>query len=320
MRLPSDQPSKLVTADFYKRVDSKLSDLDVRGAVRLLSTEESFAKFSVTTFNTLQEKHPTPPTTVPTHQSPKPSDDALQVTQVQVRKSVMSFASGSAAGSDGFRPQYLKDLLSISAGNVSTDVISALTDLMNFMLRGEVNPTVSKYLYGASLCDMVSKLNVWYQDDGTLSDSPDIVLKDFAHLIQLSKEIGLEINPSKCELHFSSGQIDIEVVRKFNILAPGIRVVNDEDFNLLGAPILVPGLEKMASSVFDKVFLMFDRLQNLKAHSAFYLLKNCFAVPKFNYLIRTSPYWSHRGILKQFNDKLKDTLEGILNLKLENKN
>ena len=56
---------------------------------------------------------------------------------------------------------------------------------------------------------------------------------------------------------------------------------------------------------------MFDR---------FIHLKNCFVVPKFNYLIRTSPYWSHSGILKQFNDKFKDTLEGILDLKQENKN
>ncbi|KAJ6639200.1 hypothetical protein Bhyg_11942, partial [Pseudolycoriella hygida] len=60
--------------------------------------------------------------------------------------------------------------------------------------------------------DMESELNVWYQDDGTLSDFPDVVLADFAHLIDLSKDIGLIINPSKCELHFASGDVDSDVV------------------------------------------------------------------------------------------------------------
>lgn len=66
--------------------------------------------------------------------------------------------------------------------------------------------------------DIESELIVWYQDDGTTSDLAHIVLNDFAHLIELSNDIGLKINPSKCELFFHSGKIDNEVVQKLNSL------------------------------------------------------------------------------------------------------
>lgn len=63
---------------------------------------------------------------------------------------------------------------------------------------------------------------------------------------------------------------------------------------------------------------MFDRLKNLKVHSAFFLLKNCFAVPKLNYLIRSSPFCLNESVIKRYDDKLKETLQGILNLSLLN--
>lgn len=48
--------------------------------------------------------------------------------------------------------------------------------------------------------DVESDLNLLYLDDGSLCDEPEIVLEDFARLIQSSKELGLEVNPAKCEL------------------------------------------------------------------------------------------------------------------------
>lgn len=47
---------------------------------------------------------------------------------------------------------------------------------------------------------MQSELNVWYLDDGTLCDLPDKVLADFKNLIEQSTFLGLDVNPSKCEL------------------------------------------------------------------------------------------------------------------------
>jgi hypothetical protein len=39
-----------------------------------------------------------------------------------------------------------------------------------------------------------SELNIWYLDDGTLADYPEVVLSDFKKVINLSRKIGLELN------------------------------------------------------------------------------------------------------------------------------
>lgn len=55
------------------------------------------------------------------------------------------------------------------------------------------------------ITSLSSGFNVWYLDDGTLCDDPDVVLKDFEQIIEKAKKIGLEINPSKCEIFFCNG-------------------------------------------------------------------------------------------------------------------
>lgn len=458
--------NELKAADFYKRIENKISDFDIKGAVRLISSDDTFAPYNEDTLNSLRAKHPPPSRILSMPTPPSPSDDHFQVTSDQVKRAISRLHSGSASGPDGSRPQFFKDLISISAGSAATEVLSAITDLCNFMLRGEVNSIACKFLYGASLCaltkkqggirpiavglsirrlvsqlaclhakgiigdyfgfkqlgfgvkqgceaavhavrtfvtkpenidkvtlkidfvnaynsverdvilhsvkaktpllykyfwqcyaspsvlsynsntilsavgsqqgdpaaaflfplaiqhivdEIESKLNVWYQDDGTISDLPHIVLNDLAHLIELSNDIGLKINPSKCELFFHSGTIADEIVQKFNSLAPGIKIVSAENFNLLGAPILDEGFDNMALPIIEKVKTMFGRLENMHAHSAFFLLKNCFAIPKLNYLIRSSPAWKFNNFTDSFDNLLKVTLESILNIKLEDK-
>jgi hypothetical protein len=50
-----------------------------------------------------------------------------------------------------------------------------------------------------------SQLNIGYLDDGTLADYPEVVLSDFKKVINLSQEIGLELNFNKCEIFCCSG-------------------------------------------------------------------------------------------------------------------
>lgn len=435
LQVPIDQRSNLKTADFYKRVESKVADFDIKGAVKLLSSSESFAPTNVNTLQQLQSKHPQPSRIL--HMPPPPliSDDCLQVTQYLVKKAISSFANGSGSGPDGFRPQFFKDIISLSAGNAGTEALKAITDLSNFMLRGLVNKVVCKYLYGGTLCafnkeiggirpiaiglsirrlvsklackhaeeaigtyfgnkqlgfnvkqgcegavyatrtyvanakgtrkvllkidyknafnsserdnmlngvklktpqlykyfwqcyseptllsydssiiessvgaqqgdpaggflfslsihpvieEIESDLNLWYLDDGTICDVPEVVLEDFC----------LSVGPSRQ-------------------VCPGIRVVNESDLCLLGAPIFDTGFEKASSSLLETATTMFDRLKNLQAHTAFFLLKNCFAIPKLTYFIRASPVWKFENFINTFDDLVKNTLESILNVRLD---
>lgn len=67
-----------------------------------------------------------------------------------MKRAINNFAGGS--GPDGFRPQFFKGLISIFAGNVGFDFLTETAELINFMLRGEDNEVIFKFMDGASLC------------------------------------------------------------------------------------------------------------------------------------------------------------------------
>lgn len=456
------QTEKFVTASLKKRVEAKVSDFDIKGAIRLLCSEDSFAPMNQNTIDAMKSKHPEPSRTL---EFPTPPDDdnCLQVDEKDVEKSIMSFGSGSAAGTDGFYPQYFKDFISVSAMDARKDSLTIITELSNFMLRGKVNDEITQYLYGASLCaltkkdggirpiavglsirrlvsklacsqvndeigkylfpvqlgfgtkqgceaavhatrsylnvnvgkfkillmidfknafnsierdsmlinvkqripklypylwqcyrnssllyfgeeiivskigaqqgdplgpllfsltihemirNLKSELNVWYLDDGTICDDPDIVFADFQRLISESKKLGLQINPSKCELFFCSDVIDQRIVSKFEDICPGICIITKEDLNLLGSPIFEEGFGKFSAKIFEKLKIMFERLKILNSHTSLFILRNCLAIPKLIYLIRTSPAWKFETFLDSFDYEIKELLERILNVDL----
>ena len=117
------------------RVTAKLEEGDVKGAVRLASSEDSIAKRCDATLASLREKHlpPHPQSIIP----PCPtSSDASHITlsEEDILRSIMSFPNGSAGGPDGLRPQHLKDLISTSAGAGGPVLLRALTDLVNIIV------------------------------------------------------------------------------------------------------------------------------------------------------------------------------------------
>lgn len=86
----------------------KLEDGDVKGAVRLLCSDDRLAFPDESTFDDLRRLHPTaPPDRRP---APTTNTPPLQVSPSAVRAAIQSFPNGSSAGPDGLRPQHLKDL------------------------------------------------------------------------------------------------------------------------------------------------------------------------------------------------------------------
>jgi hypothetical protein len=88
-----------------------------------------------------------------------------------------------------------------------------------------------------------SQVNIWYLDDGTLADYPEVVLSDFKKVINLSQEIGLELNFNKCEIFCCSEDTDLKVIKEFQNLAPGIKICDRESLSLLGSPIFDQGFK-----------------------------------------------------------------------------
>jgi len=80
-----------------------LEDGDVKGAVRLLCSDDSLAAENRSTFDKLGRIHPSTPadrrlTLSTINASP------LQVSAAIVKTAIQSFTNGSAAGPDGLRP------------------------------------------------------------------------------------------------------------------------------------------------------------------------------------------------------------------------
>lgn len=69
---------------------------------------------------------------------------------------------------------------------------------------------------------LISELNIWYLEDTPMVVS--LILNYFKCLISEFKKIGLEVNPSKCELFFC-GKEDKSVIKQFNAVSPQIKVL-----------------------------------------------------------------------------------------------
>ena len=163
---------------------------------------------------------------------------------------------------------------------------------------------------------MKSELNAWYLDDGSLGDKFETVLEDYHKILKALRSHNLEVNPTKCELHFINPQnIDCEsVFHRFNQIAPGIKVVEKEDLTLLGAPIYPEGVENALKPKLDDLELIVSRLVKIDSHQALFLLRNVFSMPKLTYFLRSSPCFLNPSILSKYDSVIKNALIKILNI------
>ncbi|XP_063530411.1 uncharacterized protein LOC134750921 [Cydia strobilella] len=153
------RPSGCASSTFNrtKLIESKISDGDLKGAARLLFTNDVLSPDTPDTLSALRSKHPPAPS-VPHLFAPPTSDRAcLQIEDKDVIDAIFSFKNGSAAGLDGISPQHLKDLISHSVGDAGVQLISSLTKLVNFMFSGKINTEILPILYGANLIALTKK-------------------------------------------------------------------------------------------------------------------------------------------------------------------
>ena len=87
--------------------------------------------------------------------------------------------------------------------------------------------------------------------------------------------------------------------------------------NLLGAPILQEANEVVLYEKLDSLKIMAERLKLLSSHDALFLLRQCFAIPKVMYLLRTSTAFRNTVWCEEFNETLRKSLQSILNVELE---
>lgn len=123
-----------------KKAQSKLNEGDFKGAIRILSSDDTIAPFKVETYLKLLEKHPEPKMQLILKDPPQQT--IAPVLEPEVTKAVFRFANGSGGGIDGLRPQHLKDMLFKENGEQANKLIRALRTFSEELLNGKAPPSV----------------------------------------------------------------------------------------------------------------------------------------------------------------------------------
>ena len=159
---------------------------------------------------------------------------------------------------------------------------------------------------------LFSELNIWYLDDGLIGGRSDHLLNDLNTIRSRGADLGLILNDSKCEIITN----DVTVIDEFRREAPNILATRCEEAIFLGAPIED---QSSVTKSLDKKLIEFKRLcgrlQLLNLHDAFFLLRNCFSVPKLLYTLRSAPCYKNQ-LLNQYDESIRNSLQLILNISL----
>jgi hypothetical protein len=95
---------------------------------------EALGSFNEDVAEELKKKHPSPSRELFSPDAFKTGNFSLIVNEQNVREAINSFPAGSLPGLDGMRPQYLKDIISLSAGEAGQRALRDLTKLCNFFI------------------------------------------------------------------------------------------------------------------------------------------------------------------------------------------
>jgi len=163
------------------------------------------------------------------------------------------------------------------------------------------------------LTSLTSELRLGYLDDVSLGGDESSILHDLRKISQGGKEIGLNLNVSKCEVVQWADTIDLEEFSDFSSVHPN-------DASLLGAPIL-PGraMDHALSVRCSDLARAIDRLKLLSSHDALVILKSALSTPKLLYTLRSSPCSDHPE-LERFDALLRSGLSGIINISISDVN
>ena len=97
-------------------------------------------------------------------------------------------------------------------------------------------------------------------------------------------------------------------------VCPGIKVEERENLEILGSPMSTTSRRDLLSKKLIELERLFDVVTKLDAHYGFYLLKNCFSLPKLLYFLRTSACFEEVDLLNRYDSIVRKSLAKICNV------
>lgn len=138
-------------------VSDKLSDGDVKGAIRLVIGTDSLASKSDETLAVLREKHPVRKQSQGLLGQTVVPQSTWTVSPGDISDAIRSFPSGSSGGWEGLRPQHLKDLMIYELGETGKTLRKSFAELAVMVLSGSVPEEVRPVFFGARLIALSKK-------------------------------------------------------------------------------------------------------------------------------------------------------------------
>lgn len=84
----------------------------------------------------------------------------------------------------------------------------------------------------------------------------------------------------------------------------------------MGSPVFEEAFNLHAEKKIKELQLLMDRLIHLQSHTAFFILRSCFFIPKLTYFLRTSPVFKFTEVMEKMDSLLHEILETLLNIPL----
>ena len=136
---------------------AKLADCDVKGAVRIIASQDTFAGYGIEVTRALQAKHPPAPDDITLPADPDADTAPFQATKEQVVEALNTFPASSGSGPDGIRPGHLTSLTCKGSGAAGERLKASLTNVCNLVISGRVPEPIKPLFFGASLCALAKK-------------------------------------------------------------------------------------------------------------------------------------------------------------------
>ena len=192
---PSTQSTKSVPAkkakkkevgpNFKTQTADKLKLCDIKGAIRVISSDDKILPVTEENRDKLKKKHPDPHKDTNMPEGPGDMQGTI-CDKKDVVEAIKSFKNGSAGGPDGFMPQFLKDVTKEELGATANLVLDTLVDFYNLIVfAGKIPDEVCEIYYGANLMGLAK------DDNGVRPIAIGFVLRRLGGKIQSSKVLNL---------------------------------------------------------------------------------------------------------------------------------
>ena len=160
-------------------------------------------------------------------------------------------------------------------------------------------------------------LNMWYLDDGSVAGPADLVIKSLKKLTSSFRELGLEMNPSKCEVASLSNYCRPKVLTDLRITVPNIKVMDKHSLTLLNSPVYSEAIPKALEKTKHLISNLCNRIKGLDAHTALFFLTHHSSAPRLNYLLRSAPMFLHSSSLLEIDDMIRRTTVEVTNVRID---